>query len=48
MRMTLIDHQNKLIMYEHIVVKEDFNDNNHTRLPRNSNKHTTTKSNNNR
>ena len=27
MRMTLIDHQNKLIMYEHIVAKEDFNDN---------------------
>lgn len=26
MRMTLIDHQNKLIMYEYIVHKDDFND----------------------
>lgn len=27
MRMTLIDHQNKLIMYEYIVHNDDFNDN---------------------
>ena len=48
MRMTLIDHQNKLIMYEHIVAKEDFNDNTIQNFLETAIKHTTTKSNNNR
>lgn len=48
MRMTLIDQKNKLIMYEHLVSKEDFNDTTIRKLLKNSNKHTTTQSNNNR